>query len=185
MMAWFLTMIFGFILEFLGLGVAASGLLLTWRENANGRSFLSPRIERMTSRIRAILGRPTRVQDGGEVAAMSAWAGTASGYAPFIMDSSLETEEKFDALAAGLNRALERVTQALHAVQDETKKREAADKGLERRIGQTEQQVKSYSQRLVVDGVPRAVVGLFAAAVGLLCQGVATVATFNWSTPLG
>jgi len=104
---------------------------------------------------------------------------TDHGYASTPLTPELTLDQKIEAVQTNALRALKDASQATAAVTTEQHKREEAIRKLTNRLDGAEVTMASQAKRLVVDGIPTAVVGLGLAAVGLVFQALASVATFS------
>ena len=104
---------------------------------------------------------------------------TAHGYVSTPLTPEMTLDQQIEAIQTNALRALKDASQALAAVTTEQRKREQAVRELTGRLEGAEVTLASQAKRLVVDGIPTAVVGLGLAAVGLMLQALASIATFS------
>jgi hypothetical protein len=167
----------GYILEVCGLLIAAYGLRKTYRENADGRPFLAdwPWLMRLMERVTG----GQHVARGSGSATLPGMTGSGAGIAPLRLDPAATIDDKLAALVEHSNRALAEAVGARAAVDVEGRKRRRAVEGLKARMGTLEEGARAYTRRVLVAGVPMAIVGLFLAGLGLLLQGLATWLTWG------
>jgi hypothetical protein len=179
-MGWKAVMMVGFLLEFIGLGIAAFGLWKTWRANANGRPFFSPRLRAAARWIRRhILRRSPRTQSAsGTANGTISIRGDATGTVTEVFTEDMTLEEKVNAAQENAVRALKNAATAQQGVEAERRAREAAVDSLTSQLQGTQETLTTFARELVVDGVPLTVGGLVFAAVGLTLQALATAAMF-------
>ena len=170
----------GFLLEFVGFAIAAVGLWKTWKANADGRPFFSPRIRRFGNWVWVkLLRRHPRMHVG--TARGTTWttsSASGSGYVSTFTDE-LTLEEKVQAAQENALRALADAATAQQAASEEKHRRERAVSQLQDQLHGTEEALSAFARELVVDGVPPTVAGVACAVLGLLLQAVASIATFN------
>jgi len=175
------TMCIGFLLEFVGFGVAAFGSWQTWKANADERPFFSARIRKAGNwiRVEVFRRRPRTHQVTGSASGSSTVHGDAAGYVSQTLTDAMTLETKIEAVQANALKALAAAAEAHRVAVEEKRERKTAMAVLEKQIHGTQQELSKFARGLVVDGVPLTVTGLTFAVFGLVLQAVASIATFN------
>src|SRR4051812_1441853 len=105
---WLLTTCLGFVLEIIGLACAARGLWRTWRDNAQGRSFFSPRVTGALGWIRVrLLRREPITVTGQAIGIMPSFEMSAAGYALQGLSDTMSLDAKIEAVQANALNALD------------------------------------------------------------------------------
>ena len=175
-----MVLTFGFLFEIFGLGIAARGLWETWRSNAGDRRMLPDRVHAAGRwfRRRVLHRKPRTVQGNGNLR-LPAPVVQASGTVTKGLRDDMDIEAKIAVVQENALQGVRIASEAGAAIREETRERKEADEALANRHHHAKETTRSYAQRLVVGGIPKAVGGLAFAAVGLLLQAIASVATFN------
>ena len=168
-------MVLGFTLETCGFVLAGVGLWRTWRDNADGRDFLSPKIRGIVDR--ALLRSPRVVP--GRASAGIAVEADAAGFLSRGFTEGMTPDQKLDVAQGNAIAALKSASEARHEIDKERVQRQLEIEALEKRVDAMQADTQAFAKRLVVDGVPVAVVGLSLAAFGLLLQAIPSIATFG------
>jgi hypothetical protein len=177
----FVVMCLGFLLELGGLGMAARGFWATWRDNADGRPFLPLWVRRLRQWFRVRILRQPRTHPVG-TSRRTAWDTMAiddHAQVALLLTEDQTLEQKVEAVQQNALRALEDASQARVAVTSEQRAREQAIRELTSRLEGAEVTLTTHAKGLVVDGIPTAVAGLVLAALGLIFQALASIATFS------
>lgn len=172
-------MIVGFVLEALGLAMASWGLWRTWRRNADDRAFWPRQVRRPFAWLRRqVLRRKTATVEPKANTARGGFQLGGTAFSTHALNADMTIDEKIEAVQANAMAARKAVVMAELQIREEASIRKRHIAELRQRIASVEVDAASYARQLVVDGVPQAILGLAAAALGLVLQGVASVATF-------
>jgi hypothetical protein len=169
-----LLFVVGFLVEALGLTLAAVGLRRTWKANTDGREPLWPWLGKCADFVlyRVLRRRrtPVTITASGSAHGHSSVSGSVYGHTP--LNDGMTVDQKIEAVQSNALSALKSAAQAQGAVAKEQREREQALNGLAERLSGTEAELRSYAKRLVVDGIPMAIGGLAVIGLGLLIQTV-------------
>ena len=159
--------------------MALLGFARTWRDNSEGRPFLSgyPRLYRGWNALRSLVSKPepSRGSGGGSFSV----EGRGFGISCPRIDDSMTADAKAVAAHETAVKALKHASQAHAAVGREEQARSQSVKALEARVLAVENAAAADLRRFAVEGIPLAVVGLGLAVLGLVAQGLATWATWS------
>lgn len=166
----------GYVLEVLGLAIAAVGLRKTWADNADGLHFLAgtPRLYRFWAKLRG----PRVLQASGAINAVSTIEATGE-VTVGLARGDRSVEARLDALEQDLKQALDTARAAHQRVDTEQRERRRAVESLQERVETVENSTRAYARRTIVEGVPLAMMGLCLAGFGLVLQGLATWGTWT------
>ncbi len=163
----------GYVVELGGFICAAVGLTKTWREHANGRPCLPPRLDRMRLWVvHRVLKRPRVHVLGVASAEMAAMSAHAVARVSRPLTDEMSTDERIAALQFNLDKVADLATQAHQLVHSEESARRAEAKALRTEMQQVRDSLAQQDSDMIVRGVPLAAFGIGLATVGLFLQAV-------------
>lgn len=168
----FIVMLLGYFFEIFGLGLAALGLLLTWKQHAADREMGPALLAALAGWMRRSPTTPSKSEQvvliGTAYETDTAMPITPRGGEPPTFD------EVIAAAAITPREALEMLKDSQRGVRELS----ADFSDLEAAIESTKQGTDDLTRDTAVGGIPLAVCGLVAVLIGFCLQGIASVATF-------
>lgn len=163
----------GYVLELLGLGAAGIGLIGTWREHANGKPFLPPKLDRPWSWfMRTVLRKPRNTVLGVANAVMPSFVANASGVVSKPVTDDMSVAEQIKALSYNVDQAARSAGKAHHEISSERAQRVTDVAQLRSELQQTSQTLIRQDSEVATRGIPLAASGLLLAAFGLILQAI-------------
>ena len=171
----------GLILQVAGLVVTATGVRRTWREFA-AEPFWSPVIqrarglwERIVARVRRVFRRPQIVF--GEAAGEIRMAGTALGRVGFrtipedgpVADAITELDER-------TRRLLDQIADLREQGDEELRTLRSESRSLREEVARVVKELGEMDREVAVSGLRLEAAGMFLIALGVVFQGVSTLA---------
>lgn len=176
-------MLAGYLLEVIGLAVAAHGLLQTWQVNRDGRSFLAgmPKVLQLRQWVvrqwhRIFTPRPEPIDASVSPATVQV---TSAVETPWThVDDEPTLEDRIKALEVAHGQVLAETRQTAARLEEEGRERRNEVAQLNDRVEVVEHKARAYTRRSLVEGIPIAILGLALAGLGLILQGIGTWVTW-------